>query len=54
MQGKNRLLPIVSNKIGVLHQKLLDKFLNRSRTVVHNSIEMHRILIVSTIKYISS
>jgi len=40
MQGKNRLLPIVSNKIGVLHQKLLDKFLNRSRTVVHNSIEM--------------
>jgi FkbM family methyltransferase len=40
MQGKNRLLSIVSNKIGVLHQKLLDKFLNRSRTVVHNSIEM--------------
>ena len=40
MQGKNRLLSIVSNKIGVLHQKLLDKFLNRSRTVVHNSIEI--------------
>ena len=40
MQGKSRLLSIVSNKIGTLHQKLLDKFLNRSRTVVHNSIEM--------------
>ena len=40
MLGKRKLLFRVCNKIGVLHQKLLNKLLNRSRTVVHNSIEM--------------
>ena len=40
MQRISKLLFRVGNKIGVLHQKLLNKFLNRSRTVVHNSIEM--------------
>ncbi len=40
MQEKSKLLFRVSNKIGALHQKLLNKLLNRTRTVVHKSIEM--------------
>ena len=40
MLVKRKLLFRVGNKIGALHQKLLNKLLNRSRTVVHNSIEM--------------
>jgi FkbM family methyltransferase len=40
MQVTSKFLLKVSNKIGVLHQKLLNKLLNRSRAVVHNSIEM--------------
>jgi len=40
MSSINKILSRVSNKLGRVHQKLLDKFLNQSRKISHNGISM--------------
>ena len=40
MRSINKILSRVSNKLGRVHQRLLDKFLNQSRKISHNGISM--------------